>query len=142
MYNPNKSKYFKQVGCNENEERDNYLIKVAAAVNDIGFINYKDAQNFSKTMTTNGLRINHGLVASFNNTAVDGFDTFNASTVNKLGFTQSTGFVSQLPTALNMSLDIRATKPILRRCKLESRLEEKHCNGNESNFLFGSFTSF
>ncbi len=110
MYNPNKSKYFKQVGCNENEERDNYLIKVAAAVNDIGFINYKDAQNFSKTMTTNGLRINHGLVASFNNTAVDGFDTFNASTVNKLGFTQSTGFVSQLPTALNMSLDIRATK--------------------------------
>lgn len=132
MYNPNKSKYLKQIGCNENEERDNYLIKIAAAVNDIGFINYKDAKNFSKSMTTNGLRINHGLVGSFNNTAVDGFDTFNANTVNKLGFTESSGFVSQLPTALNVSLDIRATKRFFLGVNWNQDLKKNSATGMRS----------
>lgn len=110
MYNPDKSKYNKAYGCNENELRDNYLLKLAASVNDLGFINYNDAKSYTKSINTSGLSINHGMVGSFNNKAVDGFDTFNASTVNKLGFSQSNGYVSQLPTALNVTADIRATK--------------------------------
>lgn len=110
LFNPNKSKYLKPVGCDENDIRNNYLLKVAAAVNDIGFINYDQAKSYTKTINTSGLSINHNLVGSFNNQAVDGFDTLDANTVNKLGFSSSSGYVSQLPTALNVSLDLRATK--------------------------------
>jgi len=110
MYNPNPEKYFKANGCNENNKRDNYLLKFAAAVNDIGFIKYGTSTVYNKKVFSDGLRINHSLASSFGDKTVDGFDTLDGATVQRLGFDQSNGYTSQLPTALNVSADFRASK--------------------------------
>jgi len=110
MYNPHPEKYYKANSCNENNERNNYFFKFAAAVNDIGFIKYNNSTVYNKKVFSDGLRINHSLTSSFGDKTVDGFDTLDGATVQRLGFDQSNGYTSQLPTALNVSVDIRASK--------------------------------
>lgn len=110
MYTPNSEKYLREIGCDENDKRNNYLIKFAAAINDIGYINYNDAVQYNRTINTNGLKISPNMVSYFNQAGADGFDTLDQSTFEPLGFNKSSSFTSQLPTALNVSLDIRASK--------------------------------
>lgn len=109
MYTPNQDKYLREFGCDENDKRNNYVFKFAAAINDIGFINYNNAVRYNRTINVNGLRITPNMVSYFNEPGIDGFDTLDQTTFEPLGFTKSSGFTSQLPTALNVSMDFRAT---------------------------------